>query len=76
MSHGYGWVSCAVTRQPTHDPAMNPVTTLVTFGVSQFLADNVGMAATCADMSPKFPTNSAMDRNRARGTTRATCPRI
>ena len=47
------------TRDPgsqTHDPAMNSVTALATFDVSQFLADDVGVVPTRPDMSPTFPT--------------------
>ena len=49
-----------VTRQLTHDPAMNPVTASVTFGVNQFLADNVDIAATRANMLPTFPTKAIL----------------
>ena len=51
-----GLGSRAATRQPTPDPAMNPVTALATFGVGQILADNVGVAATHANVLPTFPT--------------------
>ncbi len=50
--------SHAATHQPTRDPAMNSVTALATFGVGRILADNVGVAATRADVSPIFPTKS------------------
>jgi hypothetical protein len=35
---------------------MNPVTTLATFHVGQFLEDIVGVATTRGDMSATFPT--------------------
>ena len=54
--------SRAATHQPTHDPAMNSVTVLTTFGVSQFLADNVGIMATNADILPTFPTKKCRHR--------------
>ena len=41
---------------PTRDPAMNSVTVSATFDVGRFLADNVGVVPTRADMSPTFPT--------------------
>ena len=41
---------------PTCDPAMNSVTVSATFDIGRFLADNVGVVPTCADMSPTFPT--------------------
>jgi len=41
---------------PTRDPAMNSVTVSATFDIGRFLADNVGVVPTCADMSPTFPT--------------------
>ncbi len=45
---------------PSRDPAMNPVTASETFHVGQFLADNVGIVATCSDMSPTFPTKGVI----------------
>ena len=44
---------------PTHDPAMNPVRASTTFDAGQFLANNVGIMATHADMLPKFPTKQS-----------------
>jgi hypothetical protein len=37
---------------------MNSVTASATLDVGQFLADNVGVAPTRADMSPTFPTKT------------------
>ena len=41
---------------PAHGPAMNSVTVSATFDVGRFLANNVGVVPTRADMSPTFPT--------------------
>ncbi len=35
---------------------MNPVMALATFDIGQFLADNVSVMATHANMPPTFPT--------------------
>ncbi len=54
LSHGH-----EPTHDPgflSHDPAPNPVTALATFDISQFLADNVSIMVTRADMLPTFPT--------------------
>ncbi len=45
-----------MTHQLTRDPAMNLVTASVTFNMGRFLADNVGIVVTHADMLPTFPT--------------------
>ena len=52
--------SHAVTRQPTHDPVMNPVMASVTFGIRQFLADNVGVVRTRSNMLLTFPTKISL----------------
>ena len=44
--------SCAGTRQPTRDRAMNPMMALKTFDVSRFLANNVGIVVTGANINP------------------------
>ena len=46
--------SCVMMHQLTRDAAMNPVMASATFDVSKFLADNVGIVATRADMPPTF----------------------
>ena len=48
--------SHAVTHQLTSDPALNLVTALATFDIGQFLANNVVIMETNADMLPTFPT--------------------
>ncbi len=48
--------SLALTCQPTHDPAPNPVTVLATFDIGQFLVDNVSIMVICTNMSLTFPT--------------------
>jgi hypothetical protein len=48
------WQSCFDTL--THDPTTNPITVLATFDVGRFLANNVGVVATRANMLPTFPT--------------------
>ena len=59
IKYDESWILLGIsvaTCQLTRDPAMNPVTASVTFDIGGYLAKNVGIVVTCADMLPTFPT--------------------
>ncbi len=64
IKYDESWILLGIsvaTCQLARDPAMNPVTALVTFDIGGYLAKIVGIVVTCTHMLPTFPTKYCHD---------------